>query len=199
MDWINPISWDLNLVNKLKKVGWSHFQVDCEGGCVDERYLQAMTMLEQHGVLNPIFRIPPNGAYLFDKIKKFGGRNYLISGGYTLEFIEYISSSLTDHGETKTGIYVMLESRADFSLIESIAKMPNVFGFHFGLVDLSKDFRIEDWRDVSAWPDRLASVVSTVRAHGKTVGSYFLPEWKNSVFQDQLNVRSFSADEFCKP
>ncbi|CAM3983996.1 hypothetical protein [Bordetella tumulicola] len=196
--WINPIAWDLNLTHQLLKAGWSHIQVDCEGGFVDERHLFAMVLLQKAGVLTPIFRIPPHGEYLFDKVLKFGGTQFLLSGGYTYQFIEGISTKLAESGEPSANIYVMIESAQELESAPQLSSLPHIRGFHFGLVDLAKESKVDDWRNVNVWQRGLASAIAQIKKEEKTCGSYFLPTWRGSEFEAQLDICSYSVNEFCQ-
>lgn len=196
--WINPIAWDVNLTHKLVKAGWSHIQIDGEGGCVDERHLLSMAILQKAGVLTPIFRIPPHGAYLFDKILKLGGTQFLLSGGYTHAFVKDVSQKLVEHGDSSANIYVMIESRHELESSSRITSLPYITGFHFGLVDLAKESGTADWRDAQMWQEKLAIAISEIKKEGKTCGSYFLPLWQGSEFEAQLDICSYSIDEFCR-
>lgn len=200
--WINPIAWDLNLVERLRLAGWRNFQVDCEGGAMDERYIFAMAQLGRLGAIDPVFRIPANGRYLFDKAIKFGARRLMLSGGYTREGLEDMLRALGTRAhagaDAAAACYVMIESAAELAAIDQIASMENVTGIHFGLFDLSRDLGIADWRDVSVWERHLSEAMDRVRAMDKTCGSYCLPSWRASGYVRRLNVQSYAADEFCR-
>lgn len=196
--WINPIAWDAGLTHKLLAAGWSHIQIDCEGGCVDERHLLMMAHLYKSGLLTPIFRIPPQGVYLFDKVLKFGGTQFLLSGGYTHEFVEDISRKLTEHGDSSANVYVMIESKKELESFSQLSSLPHISGFHFGLVDLAKATQMTDWRNAHTWSKTLASAITQIKREGKTCGSYFLPAWRGSDLEAQLDICSYSVDEFCR-
>lgn len=194
--WINPVAWSPKLVDHLVAMGWRAFQLDLEGGFFSEDSIAWIIDSVRAKSLELVVRVPADQAALARKLCKLGARRFLVPGVQSTDQLARYVDGLRE-ADDSARVLPMVESLAWLERLPELA-IEGVTGVHFGLVDLCRDLKIAAWRDVRQLPASVLDRAQSAAAHGLTVGSYMLPQWREADWPRHFDVLSYALPEFAE-